>query len=625
MSRLLAILWVTSAFAQVPLPDWRRIGNSAIEASLAALATGPVERVWFSPDGQRLYAQTTSGRVFVTDDKETWEAAGEAPPPVRPAALLNGRRAGPEPDARIMESTSPGVSYALGRAVYRSEDGGANWANLTEFKGASILGEGLSDVAVSPVDGNELVVAGRYGVWRSMDGGLSWNGLNSALPNLPVRRLIQLPANGQGLRVEVESLGEIEWAPGEKTAWRPVPAYHSEREEGLKRALRPVLGAEILAVAAAGDFLYAGASEGGRLWSSTDSGATWRVFVLPEAGTVRDIFVAPENPRVAIAATGRAGGRVHVLRTINGGIFWDDLTANLPDVAARAVAADLASGGVYVAGDAGVFFTSADLVSAGPAGSWISLTSGLTNRPVLDVRLDEAGNQLYIAVDGEGVYAATAPHRFADPKVVSAADLRPRAVAPGALLSVLGRQVQSARAGELTVPVLAGSPAESQIQVPFDVSGSSLSLALRTAGRAGQMEDLQLGLPLLATAPAIFVDREGSPMVLEADSGVLLDAMRPARSGARIQILATGLGRVQPEWPAGLQAPLENPPRVVAGVRLYLDQRPIEVTRATLAPGYVGFYLIEAELPKIVNAGPAELYLEAAGQQSNRTRIYLEP
>jgi uncharacterized protein (TIGR03437 family) len=49
------------------------------------------------------------------------------------------------------------------------------------------------------------------------------------------------------------------------------------------------------------------------------------------------------------------------------------------------------------------------------------------------------------------------------------------------------------------------------------------------------------------------------------------------------------------------------------------------VTRATLAPGYVGFYLIEVQLPKLVNSGPAELYLDVDGQPSNRVRVYIEP
>jgi uncharacterized protein (TIGR03437 family) len=45
----------------------------------------------------------------------------------------------------------------------------------------------------------------------------------------------------------------------------------------------------------------------------------------------------------------------------------------------------------------------------------------------------------------------------------------------------------------------------------------------------------------------------------------------------------------------------------------------------SLSPGYVGFYLVEIEIPKIVNYGPAELYVEVDGQPSNRVRVYIEP
>ncbi|MCX6622288.1 MAG: hypothetical protein NTY38_14715, partial [Acidobacteria bacterium] len=134
------------------------------------------------------------------------------------------------------------------------------------------------------------------------------------------------------------------------------------------------------------------------------------------------------------------------------------------------------------------------------------------------------------------------------------------------------------------------------------------------------------GVPLRPVSPAIFVaNADGAPMVMDADRGLLLDAGNPAGPGTRIQILATGLGRVRPDWPTGLAAPLENAPRVIAPLRVTLDRTPLEVTRATLAPGYVGFYLVEVQLPDVVNAGPAELMLEAGGQQSNPVRIYLLP
>ena len=56
-----------------------------------------------------------------------------------------------------------------------------------------------------------------------------------------------------------------------------------------------------------------------------------------------------------------------------------------------------------------------------------------------------------------------------------------------------------------------------------------------------------------------------------------------------------------------------------------VDREPVEVTRATLAPGYTGLYLIELQLPSIVNRGPAEFYIDAGNAQSNRVRVWLEP
>jgi len=129
---------------------------------------------------------------------------------------------------------------------------------------------------------------------------------------------------------------------------------------------------------------------------------------------------------------------------------------------------------------------------------------------------------------------------------------------------------------------------------------------------------LTLNIPLREASPAIFVDGEGTAMVMDGDSGVLLDALTPAHSGSRVQILATGLGRVRPAWPTGVAAPLQAPPRVIVPVRAYLNGTPLEVTRATLAPGYVGWYLVEIRLPSVVDAGSAELFIEAGGQESNR-------
>jgi uncharacterized protein (TIGR03437 family) len=618
------------SWAQTPGPDWRHIGNAAIELALPSVATGPVDRVWYSNDGATLYLRTTSGRIFETSTFEKWTRVAD------PKIVPPGRENPPstsQPEVRLKAIASAGSNklYGVGRNAYRSDDGGLNWSNLTAYRGVSILGGELSDVAASPENPDEVVVAASDGVWRSMDGGLSWTGLNQSLPNLPGGRLMGLPNGSRGVQLAIAGgAAEIEWAPGEKTAWRLVDPTPAQREIATKGALSRELTRSTTAIATSREYIYAGDSEG-RLAVSPDGGASWpQQFRLADAGSlgpVAAIWVDSGDPRVAIAVLGAkpAGSEpsrpAYVLRTMNGGIFWDDITANLPAIAiAHGVTADRASGAIYVATDLGVFFTVTDLGTAGRATAWSSLNENLPIAPATDVKLDAEGNQLFAALDGYGVYATIAPHRLRDARVVSAADYSTRPAAPGALLSVLGRRIESAHIATTVVPVLAATESASQIQVPFEAKGPNVSLALEA--QAGRMT---VPLPLQNVSPAIFVDPEGTPLIMDAESGILLDATKPAHAGSRLQILATGFGRVRPDWPTGLAAPLSDPPHVVAQVHAYLDRVPVEVTQASLAPGYIGFYLIEIQLPRAVNAGPAELVLEAEGQQSNRVRLYLEP
>jgi uncharacterized protein (TIGR03437 family) len=392
----------------------------------------------------------------------------------------------------------------------------------------------------------------------------------------------------------------------------------------LRGALGALAGKTITAVALSGDAVYAGTSDG-ELRASSDRGQSWQTYTAAGAGKVERIWVNPADMRMALAVFGAApesgaDPKVHVLHTISGGAVWDNLTTNLPDVAAHGITADVATGAIYAATDAGVFAGYADLSSLGGTPDWKAI-AGLPAAAAVDVMLDAQGNQLWTAVEGYGVYATLAPHRYLDPKVVSAADLVARAVAPGSLISILGAQVSAVRAGDVTVPVLSSAPGSSQLQVPFNVQGNAIALAASN----GTSGTVFAPLAVAAAAPAIFVGPDGTPMLLDGDSGVMLDAVTAAHTGSRIQILASGLGRVTPDWPAGLAAPAENPPKVAAAVNVYLDRQPVEVTRAVLAPGYVGLYLVEINVPKIANYGPAELYVEAGGAASNRVRVYIEP
>jgi uncharacterized protein (TIGR03437 family) len=599
-------------------PDWRRIGSTGVELRLASPATGPVERVWFGPGGAPLYARTRLGRVFATADFDTWTIPAKPPEAANPVAAVAARL--PETGARVVAGPSgSGRLFALGLHLWRSDDDGHTWENLTAYRTDSVVGAGQSSLAISSADSDQLVLANDYGVWRSLDGGLSWMGLNTGLPNLPVRRILATPGAAGGARIEVDGLGALELPPG-GPVWLPATPAETEREAAARAQYSAVLNAPVTAwgATAAGDAVYAG-TEDGRLWTSVDGGRSFRQsFQAPGARVERLVVVDPAQPRIALAVLSGEGPRL--LRTTTTGAMWDAIDAGLPDGPVRAVAADRASGAVYAATSKGVFLAYTDLENSSfPSLTWTRLDR-LPEAPATDVRLDPAGFQLYVAMEGYGLYAAAAPHRLRNLRVVNAADFSARAAAPGSLITVIGSAVKSASGGNLEYPVLAVLDAESQIQVPFEAVGPRVGLSFQTAEGVVRRD-----VAVQPVSPAIFVGRDGGPWLYDGDSGKLVDLNNPARPNGRVQIMATGLGRVSPGWPTGMAAPLENTPAVAAEVRAFLNGSPVAVTRATLAPGYVGFYIVEVQLPAAMNAGAADLYLTAGGQESNRVRIAIEP
>ena len=502
-----------------------------------------------------------------------------------------------------MIPASSGRVYAAARDnVYGSDDNGKTWFNLTGYNGRSIVGEGFTSIAVSTANPQEIAASNQFGIWRSLDGGMSWRGLNDELPNLPARRLLS------GRIVELADSTVVRFESG---AW--VPANVADQEAGLRESIARRSGWQFASVAAAGASIYGGTADG-RLAMSRDGGATWSEAPRAISAGISRIWVDVTRPESALAASG-----ARLLRTVNGGLFWDDVTGALPPAAIHGIAADRSGNVVYLATDRGVFAGNLSLDDAGPAGSnWRSLSAGLPAAPAWDVRLS-GDNRLTVALDGYGIYESAAPHRSRNIRVVNGADLSDRAAAPGSVISVLGANVRQGLAGATTYPVLAASDQSSQLQVPFEASTGAIQLAIEAG-------DGRWTAPLTVkdASPAIFVDADGAPLILDSASGLVLDPSIAVRAGSTVQVLATGLGKVTPDWPTGTPAPLDSPPTVRAAVGAFIDGSPARVVRATLAPGYVGYYLVEIEIPAIVNQGIGELRLVMNGEESNRVRIYLD-
>ncbi len=569
--------------------SWKKIAGTAVAEGLAGPATGPVQTVWYSGAGNLLLAQTASNRVFETSDFQHWR--------------LNTTEVAPPQSGLRAQQGGPRIYAARADNIYASDDNGRTWLNLTGYNSQSVVGGGFSSLAVSSSNVSELTAANQFGVWRSLDGGLSWRGLNDELPNLLARKLIDrrtvVLADSSVIHSDANGI------------WTPMAG--ADPEAALRQNAARRSGSQFSSVTQAGAILYGGAADG-RLAVSRDGGSNWTEAPRVTSSSIDRLWADPERPESALAAAGN-----RLLRTVNGGLFWDDVTGSLPQAAIHGITADRSAGVVYVATDRGLFAGNVPLNDAGAAASnWKSLSVDLPPAAAWDVRLN-ADNTLTVALDGYGVFESPAPHRTRNIRVVNGADLSDRAAAPGSLISVLGANVRQGMAGGAQYPVLAASDESSQLQVPFEASPGLLQIALR-----GVNDRWSVPLTVKDASPSIFVNVEGLPLILDAQNGLVVDPSVGIHAGSSVQVFATGLGKVSPDWPTGVPAPLDSPPAVRAPVTAFIDGTPVEVTRATLAPGYVGYYLVELQIPAIVNRGTSELRIVVNGEESNRVKLYLD-
>ena len=598
-----------NASAQIA-PTWAPVAGYTVNLGLAGPASGPVRAVRYV--GNQLLVLTESDKVFETTDFQHWKLNTQDSALQRSARPAAGLRA---EAGNLVVPTSGTRRYSVTREnIFGSEDG-HSWINLTGFNGQSIIGDGFTGLAVSPSNPLDIAAANQYGVWRSLDGGLSWQGINENLPNLNARRLA-------GQRTIVLPRGTELLASVTAGKWAPIDGV--AHDSALRASLASRNGINASAVAQSGAMIYAGTADG-HMFVLADENSAPQPSPFEAGGEVNRIWADPANPQAALAASG-----TKLFRTTNGGKFWDPVSGDLAAGTINGIAADSSAGVVYVATDSGVFSAMLNLNAADRVPAvWKSVQGNLQIARAWDARLNMDGT-LTVLLDGYGVFEAAAPHLAQAPRIVNAADMSDRAAAPGSLISVLGANVKQATSqgtpgqgtsGPNIYHVLFASDESSQLQVPFEVAPGTLQLMVQRDGGGVWAAPLNVK----QVAPAIFVNADGAPMIQDAASGLVVDSGTPIRGGSTIQVLATGLGRVTPEWPTGKPAPIDSPPAVVAPVTAFLDGTPINVTRATLAPMYVGNYLVELEIPGIVNRGAKELRIVVNGEESNRVKLYLEP
>lgn len=215
--------------------------------------------------------------------------------------------------------------------------------------------------------------------------------------------------------------------------------------------------------------------------------------------------------------------------------------------------------------------------------------------------------------------------------VVNGASFTSATVAPGSVVSIFGRNMGPAKGlqaalvggklptnlGDVRVlfngvpaPLFYVSDLQLNVQVPMELAGSYQA---RVQVFYGDVPTEPLTVNLRAADPGVFLVN-GLPGVFFANSATQVTPQSQAKGGDYLTLWATGLGAVESSVETGAPATAALRTRVVPKVTV--GGVPATVLYSGLAPGFVGLYQINIQVPDNAPSGNASLVLSMGGTET---------
>jgi photosystem II stability/assembly factor-like uncharacterized protein len=359
------------------------------------------------PDGNStLFAATGHGLYASIDGGDHWAGRGAGlPPSGRVRALATSVQ---DPQLVLVglqwDSFDGGLWLA---SVLRSEDGGNRWRSLITGPWGKV-----SDLYISPHNANHLFVSTSTGLLVSRDGGASWTELS--LDDYPIETVVADPWSTETLYAGLYAGGVYRSLDGGLT-WEP---------QGL-----PSLTVRDLIVDQQGSVYSAvdGYTEGqGGVYRSTDRGATWERLTTAARGLetsgVRRLLLVTDDPEALYITVEGLG----VYASEDGGESWLPARTGMPAGSDILVLTRTSDGTLWAARDGGGVYRSVDQGKL-----WTNSGAALGENLVLSlVEVHSEELSLLAATDNAGIWVLPAGGPGSLPPAPAEVDARVEIVWP---------------------------------------------------------------------------------------------------------------------------------------------------------------------------------------------------
>lgn len=243
----------------------------------------------------------------------SWQSLDDLP------RYINDLVAEPQNSQRLYAGTG---SAGSGSGVYKSEDGGLTWQLAADgLPSQDVVALALSSVP-SPI--LYALVGVRGDIYASVDGAQSWEPLGSSGLFGGFDHEMYVDPNDNNVLFALTKSGELTRSPDGGHTWLPFG-------EGLPRDEHSLLVLSLAIDPTDSNVIFAGTGGfvgGGRgVYKTTDGGQTWSAINQGMLDyRITALAVDPEQPQTAFAGTDDGA----FFKTADGGLTWENISDKLP-------------------------------------------------------------------------------------------------------------------------------------------------------------------------------------------------------------------------------------------------------------------------------------------------------